>query len=196
MEIFLVQRSCILGTSYQSESSEMSCCKCLVMLSRSPPAQLCRPVVKRTDEAVLKTQLSVPPLGMPWTAPASGLRGPSLPGLALLVAWGGKGTGRTRTGCRQELLWLKLRRPEKEAALRPQLWVPLCGCCCLHLAQVWLIEGFCRLLSYWIYVARGGAIEQLGGHPAASQGILPDEEHQGLRCVLLSGQGSGFFAIF
>lgn len=39
-------------------------------------------------EATLRMWLSIPPLGMPLTAPTSGWRGLSLPGLALLMAWG------------------------------------------------------------------------------------------------------------
>ncbi|XP_072731875.1 uncharacterized protein [Ciconia boyciana] len=64
-------------------------------------------------EAALRTQLSVPPLGLPVTAPASGLRGLSVPGLALLAAWGREGTGGALAGCGQELPRLKLERPEK-----------------------------------------------------------------------------------
>ncbi|XP_075376593.1 uncharacterized protein LOC142418522 isoform X2 [Mycteria americana] len=64
-------------------------------------------------EAVLRLCLSVPPLGLPVPAPASALRGLSVPGLALLAAWGRKGTGRALAGCGQELLRLKLERPDK-----------------------------------------------------------------------------------
>ncbi|KAM6190254.1 uncharacterized protein WM294_013798 [Sarcoramphus papa] len=67
----------------------------------------------RTPEAALRMRLSVPALGMPLTAPASGLRGLSLPSPAPLVAWGQKGTGGALTGCGQELPRLKLERPEK-----------------------------------------------------------------------------------
>jgi len=63
--------------------------------------------------AALRTQLSVPPLEMPLTVPASGLCGLSLPDLALLTAWGRKGRGRALSGCGQELPRLKLERPEK-----------------------------------------------------------------------------------
>ncbi|KAM9589240.1 uncharacterized protein ACIBXB_007681 isoform 1-T1 [Morphnus guianensis] len=65
-------------------------------------------------ETALRMRLSVPPMGMLLTAPASGLRGLSLPGLALLLAWEQKGTGGALTGCGQELLRLKLERPEKD----------------------------------------------------------------------------------
>ncbi|XP_069667906.1 uncharacterized protein [Haliaeetus albicilla] len=51
--------------------------------------------------------------GMSLTAPASGSCGRSLPGLPLLTAWGRKGTGRALAGHGQELLQLKLERPEK-----------------------------------------------------------------------------------
>ncbi|KAM6227051.1 uncharacterized protein M6G45_017158 [Spheniscus humboldti] len=64
-------------------------------------------------EAALRTQFSILPMGMPLTAPTSGLRGLSLPGLTVLAAWGRKGTGGTLTGCGQELPRLKLERPEK-----------------------------------------------------------------------------------
>ncbi|XP_040980494.1 uncharacterized protein LOC115343022 isoform X8 [Aquila chrysaetos chrysaetos] len=64
-------------------------------------------------EAALRAWLSLPPLGMPLTAAASGLRGLSLPGLPLLAAREHKGTGGALTGCGQELLRLKLERPEK-----------------------------------------------------------------------------------
>ena len=64
-------------------------------------------------EATLRMRLSVPPLGMPSTAPTSGLHDLSLPGLGLLAAWGRKGAGGALTGCGQELLQLKLERPEK-----------------------------------------------------------------------------------
>ena len=50
---------------------------------------------------------------MPLTVPASGSCGLSLPGLALLMAWGRKGTGRALTGCGQELPRLKLDRAEE-----------------------------------------------------------------------------------
>ena len=63
-------------------------------------------------EAALRMQLSVPPLLMPLIAPASGLRGFSLPGLTLLAVWGHKGTGGALTGCGQELPQLKLERPD------------------------------------------------------------------------------------
>ncbi|XP_075297827.1 uncharacterized protein LOC142363958 isoform X3 [Opisthocomus hoazin] len=63
--------------------------------------------------ALLRMQLSVPPMGVLLTAPTSGWCGQSLPGVTLLVAWGQKGTGRVLTGCRQELSQLKLERPEK-----------------------------------------------------------------------------------
>ncbi|KAM6040715.1 uncharacterized protein LJ206_019714 isoform 1-T1 [Theristicus caerulescens] len=70
---------------------KVSCCKHLVMLARYPPAQVCLPVVERPEEAALRMRLSIPPLGMLLTAPASGLRGLSLPDLTLLVVWGEKG---------------------------------------------------------------------------------------------------------
>ncbi|KAM6053135.1 uncharacterized protein LJ206_016264 isoform 1-T1 [Theristicus caerulescens] len=84
---------------------------CGVMLPRSllPP------------EATLRMRLSVPPLGMLLTVPASGSRGLSLPDLALLEVWGQKGTGRALTGCRQELPQLKLERPEK-GGRQPRDW--------------------------------------------------------------------------
>ncbi|XP_072726716.1 uncharacterized protein [Ciconia boyciana] len=65
------------------------------------------------SEAALSTRSSLPPLGLPVTAPASGLRGLSVPGLALLAAWGRKGTGGALAGCGRELPRLKLERPEK-----------------------------------------------------------------------------------
>ncbi|KAK4821280.1 hypothetical protein QYF61_017644 [Mycteria americana] len=64
-------------------------------------------------EAALRPRLSLPPLGLPVTAPASGLRGLSVPGLALLAAWGRTWTGGALGGCGQELRRLKLERPEK-----------------------------------------------------------------------------------
>ncbi|KAM6228739.1 uncharacterized protein M6G45_016217 [Spheniscus humboldti] len=70
-------------------------------------------------EAALRTGLSVRPPGMALAAPASGLRGLSLPGLALLAAWGRKGTGGALAGCGQELPRLKPERPEEDE--RPQL---------------------------------------------------------------------------
>ncbi|XP_040975190.1 uncharacterized protein LOC115333957 isoform X2 [Aquila chrysaetos chrysaetos] len=66
-----------------------------------------------SEEAALRAWLSLPPLGMPLTAAASGLRGLSLPGLPLRAAREHKGTGGALTGCGQELLRLKLERPEK-----------------------------------------------------------------------------------
>jgi len=63
--------------------------------------------------ALLRMQLSVPPMGVLLTVPTSGWCGLSLPGVTLLVAWGQKGTGRVLTGCRQELSQLKLERTEK-----------------------------------------------------------------------------------
>ncbi|KAM9630151.1 uncharacterized protein ACIBXB_016692 [Morphnus guianensis] len=72
-----------------------------------PPRSLLPP------EAALRAWLSVPPLGIPLTAAASGLRGLSLPGLPLRAAREHGGTGRALTSCGQELLRLKLERPEK-----------------------------------------------------------------------------------
>ncbi|KAK4805267.1 hypothetical protein QYF61_018308 [Mycteria americana] len=64
-------------------------------------------------EAALRPRLSLPPLGLLVMVPASGLCGLFLPELALLAAWGQKGTGGALAGCGQELLRLKLERPEK-----------------------------------------------------------------------------------
>ncbi|XP_074687722.1 uncharacterized protein LOC141926196 isoform X2 [Strix aluco] len=50
-------------------------------------------------EAMLRLFFSVPALGMPLTAPTSGLCGLSLSGLALLTAWGQKGTGGALPDC-------------------------------------------------------------------------------------------------
>ncbi|XP_074731732.1 uncharacterized protein LOC141946191 isoform X2 [Strix uralensis] len=50
-------------------------------------------------EAMLRPCFSVPALGMPLTAPTSGLCGLSLSGLALLTAWGQKGTGGALPDC-------------------------------------------------------------------------------------------------
>ncbi|KAM9614602.1 uncharacterized protein ACIBXB_021534 [Morphnus guianensis] len=66
-----------------------------------------------TAEATLWVRLSVGPLGMPLAAAASGLRGPSLPGLPLLAAQERRGAGGALTGCGQELL--KLERLQKAA---------------------------------------------------------------------------------
>ncbi|XP_064326321.1 uncharacterized protein LOC135316575 isoform X2 [Phalacrocorax carbo] len=65
------------------------------------------------SETVLRTWLSVLPPGMPLTAAISGLRGFSLPGVAILAARGRKGTHRALPGCGQELPCLKLERPQK-----------------------------------------------------------------------------------
>ncbi|KAM6265234.1 uncharacterized protein M6G45_006094 isoform 1-T1 [Spheniscus humboldti] len=74
------------------------------------------PVGGRAKDAVFHSSP-----GMPLTAPASGLRGLSLPSLALLAAWGRKGTGGALTGCGQELLRLKLERPGKGGG-QPSDW--------------------------------------------------------------------------
>ena len=63
--------------------------------------------------AALRTRLSVPALGMPLAVPAPGLCGLRVLGLTLLAAWGRKGRGGALSGCGQELLRLKLDRPEK-----------------------------------------------------------------------------------
>ena len=63
--------------------------------------------------AVLRPHLSVPALGMPLAVPAPGLCGLRVLGLTLLAAWGRKGRGGALSGCGQELLRLKLDRPEK-----------------------------------------------------------------------------------
>ena len=67
-------------------------------------------------ETVLRTWLSVLPPGMPLTAAVSGLRGFSLPGVAILAARGRKGTHRALPGCGQELPRLKLETPTKGKA--------------------------------------------------------------------------------
>ncbi|CAM9141831.1 unnamed protein product, partial [Bubo scandiacus] len=51
------------------------------------------------QQAVVRPCWSVPVLGMPFTAPTSGLCGVSLPGLVLLTARGQKGTGGALPGC-------------------------------------------------------------------------------------------------
>lgn len=71
-------------------------------------------------EAALRTWLSVPPPGVPLTAPASGLRGLSLPGLAPLTAWGRKGTVASwlRTGAKAGEAGLKVKKKKKPKASR------------------------------------------------------------------------------
>ena len=63
--------------------------------------------------AALRTRLSVRALGMPLAAPAPGLCGLRVPGLAVLAAWGRKGRGGALSGCGQEVARLKLESPEK-----------------------------------------------------------------------------------
>ncbi|KAM9237115.1 uncharacterized protein RG961_002619 [Leptosomus discolor] len=53
------------------------------------------------QEATLRAQVSLPPLGMLLSASALVLPGLSLPGLALVMAWGQKGTGGALAGCGQ-----------------------------------------------------------------------------------------------
>ncbi|XP_050769868.1 uncharacterized protein LOC127028112 isoform X2 [Gymnogyps californianus] len=84
-------------------AAKMRWCKHLVMLSRSPPAQRCLPVAKKTHRK----------------GPALCLEAP----------------GSLCSGCPADILDYLLRIIP-EAALRPQLWVPLRGRCGLHLAQV------------------------------------------------------------
>ncbi|XP_040975857.1 uncharacterized protein LOC121232589 [Aquila chrysaetos chrysaetos] len=78
-----------------------------------PRGRSAEPQRRHRTEATLWVQLSVRPLGIPLTAAASGLRGLSLAGLPLCAAREHRGTGRALTGYGQELLRLKLERPEK-----------------------------------------------------------------------------------
>ena len=64
-------------------------------------------------ETVLRTWLSVLPPGMPLTVAVSGLRGFSLPGLAVCAARDQKGIDKALPGCGQELPRLKLETPTK-----------------------------------------------------------------------------------
>ncbi|XP_032843472.2 uncharacterized protein LOC116960367 isoform X2 [Tyto alba] len=107
---------CLLRSPELSPSLSRPRSPCTAALGSctSPEACLVAPGHPKScrEEVTLRMELSIPPLGMLLTVPASGVRGLSLPDLALLM-WGQKGTGRALAGCGQELLWLKLERSEK-----------------------------------------------------------------------------------